>query len=226
MLAPIAGEGEGVILVARSRTRRGASWLLFALTRVAWQLLHTPLTTAPSPPRRANNTGGANGSVRLELAGLSRGMQQAGALCAAWRSVINARLAADPQVPRGTAISFADIFQMAGAAAVIVTGGPSTAALWDALPVGRIDSPAASITAAAPAAPVDNVALLPVDTLDFTRLACIFGEGWGGWGGAGRGRAGQAGAGVGGLHWQCCLRGASLPACPPLLACCCLHPGP
>ena len=155
----------------------------FALARLPDSSTHPHLAPRPSPPRRANNTGGANGSVRLELAGLSRGMQQAGALCAAWRTAINARLATDRQVPRGTAISFADVFQLAGAAAVIVTGGPSTAALWDALPVGRVDSTAASVTAAAPAAPADNVAALPIDTLDFTRLACIFGEhGCAGWG--------------------------------------------
>ncbi|PRW56218.1 hypothetical protein C2E21_5015 [Chlorella sorokiniana] len=119
---------------------------------------------------RAKKTGGANGSIRLELATAVRNMRDAARLVDSWRRAINARLASDAQVPAGTAISYADTVQLAGAAAVIATG-LSKDALWKPLPVGRVDSPPLSASAAASS---DNTTLLPPATLDFGQLACLF----------------------------------------------------
>ncbi|KAI7846492.1 hypothetical protein COHA_000027 [Chlorella ohadii] len=118
----------------------------------------------------SKKTGGANGSIRLELSTAVRNMREAARLVDNWRRAINAKLAADPQVPAGTAISYADIVQLAGAAAAISTGLPKDA-LWKPLPVGRVDSPPLSQTAAAS---TDDTALLPPANLDFGQLACLF----------------------------------------------------
>lgn len=71
------------------------------------------------------------------------------------------------QVPAGTAISYADTVQLAGAAAAISTGLPKDA-LWKPLPVGRVDSPPLSQTAAAS---TDDTALLPPANLDFGQVS-------------------------------------------------------
>ena len=77
---------------------------------------------------RAKGTGGANGTFRLENgkkpntgANLKNGL----AACEKWRAAINARLAANRRVPPGTAVSYADTFQMAGAATVGGHGRPA-----------------------------------------------------------------------------------------------------
>lgn len=118
---------------------------------------------------RAKGTGGANGTFRLENgkkpntgANLKNGL----AACEKWRAAINARLAANRRVPPGTAVSYADTFQMAGAATVVATGGPQLKALiWDPLAVGRKD-----------ATKPDDVAMLPDKNLNFATLACLFRE--------------------------------------------------
>lgn len=46
----------------------------------------------------AKRTGGANGSIRLELGSAVRNMREAARLVDGWRRAINAKLAADPQV--------------------------------------------------------------------------------------------------------------------------------
>lgn len=67
------------------------------------------------------------------------------------------------QVPPGTAISYADTVQLAGAAAAIATGLPKDM-LWKPLPVSRVDSPPLAVTAAGT---TDNTTLLPPANLDF-----------------------------------------------------------
>lgn len=70
-------------------------------------------------------------------------------------------------------ISYADVYQLVGAAVVVATGGPTRAAIYDTLPVGRKDAAAA-----------DNVAQMPGGGISWNALACLFCE-WGGAGAAG-----------------------------------------
>ena len=70
-----------------------------------------------------------------------------------------------PQVPKGVQISHADVYQLIGAAVVAAAGGPSRAAIYDSLPVGRRD-----------AASADNVAQMPGGGINWNDLACLFCE--------------------------------------------------
>lgn len=62
-------------------------------------------------------------------------------------------------------ISFADVYQLIGAAVVVTTGGSSKAVIFDPLPVGRKDANAA-----------DNVAQMPGGGISWNNLACLFRE--------------------------------------------------
>ena len=79
-----------------------------------------------------------------------------------WRAEINRRLAANATVPAGTKISYMDTEVLAGAAAVMATGGPIT--LWDRVKMGRADW----------ATRADNTLRLPIRILNFDGVACTF----------------------------------------------------
>ena len=79
-----------------------------------------------------------------------------------WREEINRRLAVNKAVPAGTKISWTDTYVLAGASAVVATGGP--ASLWDNLKVGRADW----------ATRADNTLRLPIRFLNFNGLSCTF----------------------------------------------------
>ena len=84
-----------------------------------------------------------------------------------WRNQINALLAANATVPAGASISYADVFQLAGAVAVEFSGGPR---LYSLVPVGRVDSPSPA---------VDASATLGNKADDATTLQCRFARsGW------------------------------------------------
>lgn len=69
------------------------------------------------------------------------------------------------QVPRGLQISYADVYQLVGAAVVVATGGPSKAEIYNPLPIGRRDALVA-----------DNVAQMPGGGISWQNLACLFRE--------------------------------------------------
>lgn len=79
-----------------------------------------------------------------------------------WREEINRRLALNKAVPAGTKISWTDTYVLAGASAVVATGGPIS--LWDNLKVGRADW----------ATRADNTLRLPIRFLNFNGLSCTF----------------------------------------------------
>lgn len=68
-----------------------------------------------------------------------------------------------PQIPRGTVVSHADVYALAGAAAVHATFGPSVTQLWDKVELGRVD-----------ATQGDSWNQLPALNADFTTLSCQF----------------------------------------------------
>ena len=72
-----------------------------------------------------------------------------------WRTAINA------QLPNGLQLSYADLFQLAGAMAVEITGGP---AMVDSIPVGRVDATSAGSTSQLPGQE------------PYPTIACKFGE--------------------------------------------------
>lgn len=76
----------------------------------------------------------------------------------AWRSDINALL------PSGISISYADLFQLAGAMAVETAGGPKE--LYQLIPVGRVDIDGADATTTNLAGPDES----------YTNITCKFGK--------------------------------------------------
>jgi hypothetical protein len=109
---------------------------------------------------RAARTGGANGSLRSERNDPAHdGLAPALNLVTTLRTRVNARLTGT------TAISFADMYQLAGAVAVEVTGGPSS--LYASVPVGRVDAAAGR---------ADSVAQLPDRNDNVGTLECEFRE--------------------------------------------------
>ncbi|PRW45610.1 L-ascorbate peroxidase 6 isoform X1 isoform B [Chlorella sorokiniana] len=117
---------------------------------------------------RQARTGGCNGSFRFEFNDivnqdlLNPNFFFVDKLITRWRAEINRRLALNKAVPAGTKISWADTTVLAGASAVIATGGPVT--LWDKLKLGRADW----------ATRADNTLRLPIRILTFNGVACTF----------------------------------------------------
>jgi hypothetical protein len=113
-------------------------------------------------------TGGCNGSLRTAGetgAAVNRNIVSTVALVQRYRQLINAeinRRIAAKQLPAGTQISYADVFQLTGAAAVVATGGPAN--LFDRVEMGRVDW----------ATRTDDVSQLPDRNLGFTALSCRF----------------------------------------------------
>ncbi|KAI7838479.1 hypothetical protein COHA_007742 [Chlorella ohadii] len=113
-------------------------------------------------------TGGCNGSLRTQSevgAGVNANLVGTVALVQRYRQLINAeinRQIAAGKLPAGTAISYADTFQLTGAAAVVATGGPAN--LIDRVEMGRVDWATRS----------DDVSLLPARNQGFGTLACRF----------------------------------------------------
>ncbi|KAI7840982.1 hypothetical protein COHA_005211 [Chlorella ohadii] len=118
------------------------------------------------PFNKAAGKGGANGSLRFELGvrpNTNKNIIDAAGLCDRWRTMINNALAADPKVPKGVQISYADVYQLIGAAVVVAAGGPTKAQIYDPLPIGRRDATVA-----------DNVAQMPGGGISWDNLACLF----------------------------------------------------
>lgn len=73
----------------------------------------------------------------------------------------NLRNQINSKLPAGTTITYADMYQLAGAVAVEATGGPS---IFASVPVGRVDATSADPT----------VALLPDKTDPIGKIECTF----------------------------------------------------
>lgn len=150
----------------------------------------------PGTFNRRAGRGGANGSFRFEVAlapnSNNANLARANSLVNSWKASVDARLRADPKVPAGTRVSYADTLQAAGVLASIAAGGPTAEQLWKPFVVGRVDATRADA----------DLNLLPGQNQRIAQLSCTY-------------RERRAGRGVvAGTSSAACTRRARLAAVP------------